>query len=89
MAEYALLRASRRREEIASAILYLASDHVRFVTRAAFQIDGGTTAGHPRHDEHAAFIPRSGPATEQRPGASQERWPVSASLNSGYLLPPG
>lgn len=34
--------------EIASAILYLASDAARFVTGAAFQIDGGTTAGHPR-----------------------------------------
>jgi len=35
--------------EIAAAILYLASDHARFVTGAALQIDGGTTAGHPRH----------------------------------------
>ncbi|MFN4142495.1 SDR family NAD(P)-dependent oxidoreductase [Aestuariivirga sp.] len=34
--------------EIATAILYLASDHARFITGAAFQIDGGTTAGHPR-----------------------------------------
>ena len=32
-------------EEIASAILYLASAEARFVTGAAFQIDGGTTAG--------------------------------------------
>lgn len=31
--------------EIASAIIYLASDDARFVTGAAFQIDGGTTAG--------------------------------------------
>ena len=31
--------------EIAHAILYLASDHAVFVTGAAFQIDGGTTAG--------------------------------------------
>ena len=31
--------------EIASAILYLACDDARFVTGAAFQIDGGTTAG--------------------------------------------
>ncbi len=37
-------------EEIASAILYLASDQARFVTGAAFQIDGGTTAGNPRRD---------------------------------------
>ncbi|WP_421695298.1 SDR family NAD(P)-dependent oxidoreductase [Aestuariivirga sp.] len=35
-------------EEIASAILYLASDAARFMTGAALQIDGGTTAGHPR-----------------------------------------
>ena len=32
-------------EEIASAILYLTSNDARFVTGAAFQIDGGTTAG--------------------------------------------
>ena len=32
--------------EIASAIVYLASDDARFVTGAAFQIDGGTTAGY-------------------------------------------
>jgi len=31
--------------EIASAIVYLAADDARFVTGAAFQIDGGTTAG--------------------------------------------
>ena len=31
--------------EIASAIIYLASDDARFVTGAAFQIDGGTTVG--------------------------------------------
>ena len=31
--------------EIASAILYLACNDARFVTGAAFQIDGGTTAG--------------------------------------------
>jgi len=31
--------------EIASAILYLASDEARFITGAALQIDGGTTAG--------------------------------------------
>ena len=33
-------------EEIATAILYLASSDARFVTGAAFQIDGGTTAGY-------------------------------------------
>ena len=32
--------------EIAMAIVYLASDDARYVTGAAFQIDGGTTAGH-------------------------------------------
>ena len=32
-------------EEIATSILYLASEDARFVTGAAFQIDGGTTAG--------------------------------------------
>jgi NAD(P)-dependent dehydrogenase (short-subunit alcohol dehydrogenase family) len=32
-------------EEIGRAIAYLASDDARFVTGAAFQIDGGTTAG--------------------------------------------
>lgn len=31
--------------EIATAIVYLASDDARFVTGAAFQIDGGSTAG--------------------------------------------
>ena len=34
--------------EIATAILYLASDAARFITGSALQIDGGTTAGHPR-----------------------------------------
>lgn len=47
MADYAPLRRIAKPSEIASAILYLASDHARFVTGAAFQIDGGTTAGHP------------------------------------------
>jgi NAD(P)-dependent dehydrogenase (short-subunit alcohol dehydrogenase family) len=32
--------------EIATAILYLASDDARFITGAALQIDGGSTAGH-------------------------------------------
>ena len=35
-------------DEIAAAILYLASDAARFMTGSALQIDGGTTAGHPR-----------------------------------------
>lgn len=34
--------------EIATAILYLASGQARFITGSALQIDGGTTAGHPR-----------------------------------------
>jgi NAD(P)-dependent dehydrogenase (short-subunit alcohol dehydrogenase family) len=34
--------------EIAAAILYLSSDAARFITGAAFQIDGGTTAGRAR-----------------------------------------
>ena len=50
MADYAPLRRIAAANEIASAILYLASDRARFVTGAAFQIDGGTTAGHPRHE---------------------------------------
>ena len=49
MADYAPLRRIATPDEIASAILYLASDHARFVTGAAFPIDGGTTAGHPSH----------------------------------------
>ena len=48
MADYSPLRRIAAPGEIASAILYLASDHARFVTGAALQIDGGTTAGHPR-----------------------------------------
>lgn len=48
-ADYAPLRRIATPDEIAGAILYLASDHARFVTGSALQIDGGTTAGHPRH----------------------------------------
>jgi NAD(P)-dependent dehydrogenase (short-subunit alcohol dehydrogenase family) len=43
--DYAPLRRIATPGEIAAAILYLASDHARFVTGAAFQIDGGSTAG--------------------------------------------
>ncbi|HKK37101.1 MAG TPA: glucose 1-dehydrogenase [Paracoccaceae bacterium] len=51
-AERAILNAAPLRrmaspEEIAGAILYLASDAAAFVTGAALPIDGGTTAGHP------------------------------------------
>ncbi|HKJ62487.1 MAG TPA: SDR family oxidoreductase [Hyphomicrobiales bacterium] len=42
---YAPLKRIATPSEIASAILYLASDEARFVTGAAVQIDGGSTAG--------------------------------------------
>ncbi|WP_373503418.1 SDR family NAD(P)-dependent oxidoreductase [Aestuariivirga sp.] len=48
LANSAPLRRIAEPQEIASAILYLASDHARFMTGSALQIDGGTTAGHPR-----------------------------------------
>jgi NAD(P)-dependent dehydrogenase (short-subunit alcohol dehydrogenase family) len=44
--DYAPLKRIATPEEIARSILYLASDDARFVTGAALQIDGGTTAGH-------------------------------------------
>ena len=47
LADQAPLRRIATAVEIASAILYAASDHARFMTGAALQIDGGTTAGHP------------------------------------------
>lgn len=43
--DYAPMKRIAAPEEIASAILYLASDHARYVTGSALQIDGGTTAG--------------------------------------------
>jgi NAD(P)-dependent dehydrogenase (short-subunit alcohol dehydrogenase family) len=43
---YAPLKRIATPREIATAIVYLASDDARFVTGAAFQIDGGSTAGH-------------------------------------------
>jgi NAD(P)-dependent dehydrogenase (short-subunit alcohol dehydrogenase family) len=43
--DYAPLKRIASPGEIASAIVYLASDNARFVTGAAFQIDGGSTAG--------------------------------------------
>jgi NAD(P)-dependent dehydrogenase (short-subunit alcohol dehydrogenase family) len=46
--DYAPLRRMATPEEIATAIFYLASDHARNVTGAAFRTDGGATAGHPR-----------------------------------------
>lgn len=42
---YAPLKRIAAPKEIASAILYLASDDARNITGAAFQIDGGSTAG--------------------------------------------
>ncbi len=43
--DYAPLKRIATPSEIATAILYLASDDARFVTGAAFQIEGGSTAG--------------------------------------------
>ena len=42
---YAPLKRIASAEEIAEAIVYLASEEARFVTGATWQIDGGTTAG--------------------------------------------
>ena len=44
--EYAPLKRIAQPREIGRAIAYLASDDAVFVTGAAFQIDGGSTAGH-------------------------------------------
>jgi len=43
--DYAPLRRIAGADEIAEAIVYLASEKARFVTGATWQIDGGTTAG--------------------------------------------
>jgi len=45
LVDYAPLARIATSDEIARAILYLASDHAQFVTGSALQIDGGTTAG--------------------------------------------
>jgi NAD(P)-dependent dehydrogenase (short-subunit alcohol dehydrogenase family) len=45
---YAPLKRIARPGDIATAIVYLASHDARFVTGAAFQIDGGSTAGRSR-----------------------------------------
>ncbi len=45
LVDYAPLKRIAAPGEIAAAIVYLASDEARFVTGAAFQIDGGSTAG--------------------------------------------
>lgn len=43
--DYSPMKRFATPEEIGQAIAYLASDDARYVTGAAFQIDGGTTAG--------------------------------------------
>jgi NAD(P)-dependent dehydrogenase (short-subunit alcohol dehydrogenase family) len=45
MVDYAPLQRIASTEEIAHAVLYLASHQARFITGAALAIDGGTTAG--------------------------------------------
>ena len=45
--DYTPLRRLAQPIEIGRAIAYLASDDAVFITGAALQIDGGTTAGHP------------------------------------------
>ena len=45
MVDYAPLKRIASTEEIAHAVLYLASDQARFITGASLAIDGGTTAG--------------------------------------------
>lgn len=47
---YAPLKCIATPGDIATAIVYLASHDARFVTGAAFQIDGGSTAGRSRSD---------------------------------------
>ena len=44
--QYAPLKRMANPEEVAEAILYLASESAGYVTGSALQIDGGTTAGH-------------------------------------------
>lgn len=46
MIDYAPLKRVAAPAEIAHAVLYLASYEARFITGAAFAVDGGTTAGH-------------------------------------------
>jgi NAD(P)-dependent dehydrogenase (short-subunit alcohol dehydrogenase family) len=45
MIDYAPLKRIASTEEIAHAVMYLASDHARFITGTSLAIDGGTTAG--------------------------------------------
>ena len=44
--DYAPLKRIATPQEVAAAILYLASHEARFATGTALQLDGGTTAGH-------------------------------------------
>ena len=45
MVDYAPLKRIASTDEIAHAVMYLASDHARFITGTSLAIDGGTTAG--------------------------------------------
>ena len=45
MIDYAPLKRIASTDEIAHAVMYLASDHARFITGTALAIDGGSTAG--------------------------------------------
>jgi len=45
MVDYAPLKRIASTEEIAHAVMYLASDNARFITGTSLAIDGGTTAG--------------------------------------------
>ena len=45
MIDYAPLKRIGSTDEIAHAVMYLASDHARFITGTSLAIDGGTTAG--------------------------------------------
>lgn len=45
MIDYAPLKRIASTEEIAHAVMYLASDHARFITGTSLAIDGGSTAG--------------------------------------------
>jgi NAD(P)-dependent dehydrogenase (short-subunit alcohol dehydrogenase family) len=43
--DYAPLKRIASTEEIAHAVMYLASDQARFITGTSLAIDGGSTAG--------------------------------------------
>ncbi len=45
MVDYAPLKRIASTDEIAHGVLYLASDHARFITGTSLAIDGGSTAG--------------------------------------------